>query len=124
MDNLTGAKAKNYKELGDAIDLPDDVDKERIRRMILRYEKKNPGYILNCIQEARAQHQYSDTMGKTKKAVKYGEVNEGISGRLLFEIPEELYRDIEDAYPVMFKNKKHFRWFVANFKELMIPEEY
>lgn len=107
------------KTLGDAIGLPDDVDKERIRRLVLQYERKHPGYIQNAIDEAKAQHAL---LGD--RAVKFGEVNKGAGGRLLFELPEPLHKKISDAYPLMFSDKKHFQWFCKNFKELLVPEVY
>lgn len=107
------------KTLGDAVGLPDEVDKERIRKMILRYDDKHPGYIKHAIEEARAQHALLG--GKTTE---YGEVNKQAGGRLLFELPQGLYKKIDEAYPLMFREKSHLRWFIKHFKELLIPERY
>jgi hypothetical protein len=107
------------KTLGDAVGLPDEQDKEAIRRMILRYEKKHPGYIQGARDEAKREHQAQG--GKTAE---FGEVNKAARGRVLFELPEELYQSIYNSYPLMFSDTKHLRWFVKNFKELLIPEKY
>lgn len=109
----------NQKSLGDAVGLPDELDKEFIRKLITKYDKKYPGFIKAARDEARAQHAAAG--GDTAK---FSEVNSDARGRLLFELPEELHHNIEQSYPLMFSNKKHFRWFCKNFKELMIPDKY
>lgn len=111
----------NTNDLAEIVGLPTEQDKERIRRVILRYEKKHPGYILAAIEQARAEHR-ADGLG-TRKA-EYGEVNKAAGGRVLFELPVELGEQITNIAPFVFKNKQHLRWFVKNFRELLIPPKY
>lgn len=112
-------KNKNFRDMGEAVGLPDEEDKNRIRRMILKYERKHPGFIAHARDEAKAQYKVE---GGQKQ--KFGLADEQSSRRLLFELPEELYKWIDTAYPLMFQNKKHLRWLIQNFRELLIPEKY
>lgn len=113
------SRNKNLKDLGDVMGLPSEEDKERIRRMILRYEKKHPGFIQQARDEAK--EQYAAVGGMKQK---YGLVNKAAHGRVLFELPEELLNWIDRAYPLMFRSKTQLRWFVKHFPELLVPEKY
>ena len=108
-----------YKTLGDAVGMPDDIDKERIRRIILNYEKKHPGWIAHARDEAKR-----DFFQQGGMKQKFGEVNKQAGGRVVFELPEGLHQQLEEYIPTLFREKKHFQWFVKNFKELMVPESY
>lgn len=101
--------------------LPTQQDKERIQRILLRYEKKYPGRILHTVREAQSEHRAEGN--ETAKA-KYGVVNQQAHGRVLFELPEDLGNQIIEVAPFVFKNKKHLAWFAKNFKELLIPAKY
>jgi hypothetical protein len=114
-------ETKNHKSLGtmgDVVGLPDDEDKARIQRYLIRYEQAHPGELKAIRNLARAHFQ----VGGDKQ--KFGVVNKEAHGRTLFELPEDLGRWLEQAYPLMFRDKKHTAWFAQNFKELLIPEQY
>lgn len=110
---------KELKTLGDAIGMPDDIDKERIRKIILKYEKKYPGQITYTRDVAK--RDFQDQGGRKAR---FGEVNKQAHGRVLFELPEELHRQLEEYIPTLFRETKHFQWFCRNFKELLIVEKY
>lgn len=110
---------KELKTLGDAIGMPDNVDRERIRRIILKYEKKYPGQITYTRDVAKR-----DFQEQGGRKADFGEVNKQAQGRIIFELPEELHRQLEEYIPTLFREPKHFRWFVKNFKELMVPPKY
>lgn len=112
-------KKGSKKSMADIIGMPDEVDKDYIRKLIMKYEKKHPGYIMSARNEAKKEY---EAQGGRKQ--KFGEVNKSAHGRLIFELPEELHMQIERAYPTMFRDTKHFHWFVKNFKELLVPEKY
>lgn len=105
------------KDPGEDWPLPSSNDKEKIRRIILRFERKNPGAILHTIEEVRAEHQAGGL--HTRKA-EYGEVNKAAQGRTLFELPEELGHEIVKVAPFVFRSRKHLHWFIKNFPELLI----
>lgn len=104
----------DIKNLADAVGLPDKVDRDRIRRFLLRYEKKHPGEIKFHRDAAR------ERLADPKFAV----VNKDSARRYLFELPTEFGNWLSQTYPLMFKDKKHTQWFCNNFPELMIPEKH
>lgn len=108
-------------DLADNLPAPTKEDKQRIQRIILRYEKKHPGYIQQAIEEARRDQREMHRSGTDVS--KFGEVGKQAGQRHLLELPEELHIAITRAYPTMFTSKKHFRWFLKNFRELVIPEK-
>lgn len=105
------------KSLADAVGLPDDEDKLNIMALIEKYNKKQPGKLAHTIASAKKEHEkaghgdfiVTDTHSQTRQ---------------IFELPEDFVSELEKAYPLMFKDKKHFQWFVKNFKMLMIPKKY
>lgn len=105
--------------VADIVGLPDEEDKKNILTIIKNYEKEHPGKLGHTIAEARGDFQ---NQGFDK--AKFGVVNKAAQGRVVFELPQDLAGQIEEAYPFMFRDKKHFQWFVKNFKALMIPDKY
>lgn len=104
-----------YTDVGDAVGLPDQVDKLRIQRYLLKYEKEHPGEILfhrNMAREHLKDPKFATTSDKNA------------ARRYLFELPEPVGVWLEQAYPLMFRSKKHTAWFCKHFPELMIPERY
>lgn len=116
------ASNPDYKSLGDVIGMPDDQDKTFIRGLILAYEKERPGWIKHTIDEARREQQAVN--GPITKRTDFGLVDGHSARRHIFELPQGLVETIETYYPTMFREKKHFQWFVKHFKELMVPEKY
>lgn len=115
---------KTYKDLADAIGMPDAKDKENIQNIILAYEKKHPGYILharNMARESLADTTYATTDGSRALS---GRISSGSAMRLHLELPEELYHNIEAYIPTIFREKKHYHWFLKNFPELLIPNKF
>ncbi len=105
--------------VADIVGLPDEKDKENILIIIKNFEKENPGVLVHTIESARR-----DFKEQGFEKAEFGVVNKAAQGRIVFELPQELAGKIEEAYPFMFRDKKHFAWFVQNFKALMIPAKY
>lgn len=112
----------NYKSLGDAIGMPDEHDREFIRRLLLDYERKHPGQIKFTLDTAKSDQWENDSAFRERS--KFGLVDAQSSRRHLFELPASLMQLIERYYPTMFREKKHFAWFCKNFKELRLTEKY
>lgn len=110
-------KKQEAKTLGDAVGMPDEVDKENIRAYIRKYDKAQPGKLAFTISSARAEH-------NSARHDDFNLVNKDSGARHIFELPADFVEGLEEAYPIMFRDKKHFRWFVKNFKELMLPKKY
>lgn len=113
---------REVKTLGEAIGMPDDVDKAFIRRVILEYEQGYPGLIKHAVDEAR-RDQAANSSG-VNDVTAFGLVDKSSSRRHLLELPEGLVTQLERYYPTLFRERKHFRWFIKNFKELLLPERY
>ena len=107
------AKLSNDK-LAESIGLPDQQDKLRIRKWMLKYEQEHPGEFKFHRDAARAR------LADPEFAV----IDSSSSRRYLFELPEEFGIWLGQAYPLMFKAKTHTRWFVKHFPELLIPERF
>lgn len=114
---------KQYKTLGDAVGMPDEVDKENIRKIILKFEREHPGEILAIIEYAKA----SSSAFTNEFGLVSGKSNsKGISSNSLryqMELPPDLHRKIEEYIPTIFSDKKHYAWFKKNFRELFLPEK-
>lgn len=113
------AKHATAKTMADVVGLPDEQDRQRIQRYLLRYEKAHPGEIQFHINMAR---EHFRAAGGDKQ--KFGVTNKQAHGRTLFELPNEVGQWLEAAYPLMFRSKEHTAWFAKNFPELLIPERY
>lgn len=112
---------RGVKDLGDAIGMPTDWDKQNIQQMIRNYNRRHPGILAHTIKEAKQDMQMQSTV--FHNVARFGEVDKQAHRRHMFELPEELVHIIEKGYPTMFRSKKHFAWFCENFKQLMLPEE-
>lgn len=106
--------ANEISKLADAIGLPDKEDKERIERWINRYNEQHPGEFKFHRDAARVH----------LKDPGFAIVDKQSARRYLFELPVPFGNWMGQAYPLMFKDKKHFRWFCDNFKYLLIPEKW
>ena len=116
--------ASEVNKLADAIGLPDKEDKERIQRWILKYEKENPGEF-KFHRDFAKERLKDPTFGVVDEVTASSGVGgAGANRRYLFELPVPFGNWLSQAYPLMFKDKRHTRWFCKNFPELMIPERY
>jgi hypothetical protein len=111
-------KAGNVKTLGSAIGLPDNGDKEIIRKFLVQYEKAHPGEIKFHRDAARAR------IVESGKSTEFAIVDKDSNRRYMFELPVGVGQFLEKSYPLMFRDKQHFAWFCKNFQELMIGERY
>lgn len=122
------SRTGSVKSLGDAIGLPDDGDWQNITNIIGVYRKesvKKYGFdiLIDCIANARKE--YHNFGGKYDTlAVQKNLVNKDSGMRYHFEFPESFVKTIELAYPLMFKDRKHYHWFCKKFAGLGITGEF
>lgn len=107
---------RDYKTIGDAVGMPDHIDRANVKNIIDGFEKENPGVI--AFHRGNAKRQSAGFRNE------FGEVDKNSRRRYVMEIPPPLYLQLEAYMPTIFREKKHFRWLVKNFKELVIPERY
>jgi len=121
-------KSGGFKNIGDAVGMPDKEDWQNIVRIISITRKattKKYGFdiLIDCIANARKER--ADSGYKYGELTKeFGLVNKESNMRHVMELPQEYMYAIEKAYPIMFTNKEHFAWFCQNFKELLISGRY
>lgn len=92
----------------DPIGLPDAQDIENIKAIFRRHELAHPGEIDAYAADAKN--------SRAAALSEYGMTNMG-AARRVFSMPTPLLRTIEEAYPLMFRNKKHMRWFAKEFPQ-------
>lgn len=109
------------RTLGDALGMPDEKDKTFIRNLILEYEREHPGEILLYRNDGKKELEIN---GLWNGRGEFGVTGKQANMRMIFNLPPRLHGAIERYYPTMFREKRHFHWFVRNFKELMVPERY
>jgi hypothetical protein len=104
--------SQEYKDIGDAIGMPDEADRKQVEKIINEFEKAHPGHIKLARDEAR---EHLRNLG-----VKNGVVDKKSARRYALEIPEPLYYALEKYIPTLFRSKKHFGWLRKNFKYLFV----
>ncbi len=121
-------KKGTVKSLGTVIGLPDKEDWENICRIIDIYRKesiKRYGFdvLVDCIATARKDtEQHGGRYDHIAKG--FNLVNKDSNMRYVFEFPESFVTIIQKAYPIMFSDKEHFRWFCRNFATLRIAGRF
>lgn len=118
---------EGVKGLGSAVGDPDKWDLENITALISKFSKRKfsvEGHIISgatlikmCRDEARNEHQ----VGTFNE---YNVKSKEIDSRAVTAIPQALWEEIEMTYPTMFRERKHFEWFIKHFPIFLIPERY
>lgn len=104
--------AGEYKDIGDAVGMPDEEDRQQVQKIIDDFEKKHPGEIKLHRDEA-IEHL------KEIKATN-GVLDKKSGRRYALEIPEPLFYSLEIYIPTLFRSQKHFKWLRRNFKYLFL----
>jgi len=101
------------KSMATSVGLPDDLDIKNIETIINNYNKAKPGEIAGYIKHAKAEQKdlKFETGSNSKAFTESGQ----IQYRRALTMPIGLLRQIEEAYPLMFTNKKHLHWFMKKF---------
>jgi hypothetical protein len=108
LDHETKTSAK-------AVGLPDDLDVKNIETILRNYEIARPGEIKKFVQLAREESEnLKNDFGSNSRGVLKG-TESGTEFRRAVTMPIGLFRQIEEAYPLMFTNKKHLHWFMKKF---------
>jgi hypothetical protein len=102
----------DYKDIGDAVGMPDEEDRRQVQKIIDDFEKKNPGEI-KFHRDGAKDHL------KELKATN-GVLDKKSARRYALEIPEPLFLSLEAYIPTLFRSQKHFKWLRKNFKYLFL----
>lgn len=104
--NDAGRDFLNYDPTG----LPDARDVKNINVIIRNHEKAHPGEIALYVQQAKqAKKLANETTGFT------GFHNTDKTRHRVLTMPTSLMRTIEEAYPLMFRNRQHLAWFKKTY---------
>lgn len=93
----------------DPVGLPDEKDIINIRNIIREHEIAHPGEIAKFVQQASTDRAADKATGSG------GYTTADKSIRRVLTMPIGLMREIEEAYPLMFTNRKHLTWFRQKF---------
>lgn len=106
-------KTKDYSK---AVGMPDDWDIKNIQSLISKYERAFPGEIDAAIAEAKESQEYAyNDFSATP--------NKNSTMRHCLVLPAGLHMLIKEAYPTMFKDKKHRHWFMKKFRKFTVPKK-
>lgn len=96
-----------------SVGLPDDRDIENIKAAMRQYNTVRPGEIQAHIKKAKKEQQM--LANEDGSNMRFGESKNKAYFRRSLTMPIGLYRMIDDAYPLMFTDKRHLHWFMRNF---------
>lgn len=120
----------------DIVGMPDQWDKKNLTNLINKFKRQN----FTFTDKTGKKHVASGAVwikyevADSKKSHELGGVGEianpfGVKSkdsdmRVATAMPNELHRLIQETYPTLFKDKKHFGWFVKNFPEFRVTAKY
>lgn len=101
------------KSMATSVGLPDEADIKNIEIIIRNYNIARPGEIDSYVKHAKSEQKdlKFETGSNSKAFTESGQ----IQYRRALTLPIGLMRQIEEAYPLMFSNKKHLHWFMKKF---------
>lgn len=96
----------------DPVGLPDEKDLANIKTIMRNHERVHPGEVAAYVAEAKKDKEMAifDRL--------HGQLKSGTMRRTLV-LPGCLVRDIEESYPLMFKNRAHIGWFKKHFPQVV-----
>ena len=114
------SNAMNDKNWSDVVGMPDEEDKKNLQFIINLYERTHPGEIGQIITWEKQQERENAFGGADPFLVK----NQQSGLRKVLALPPDLVGVIKESYPTLFKDRKHFSWFVRNFPMFMVADKY
>ena len=105
----------------DLVGMPDEADKQNLQFIIDLYDKIHPGEIAMIVRQEREAERDNGLGGSLDP---YLLKNKQSDLRKVIAMPPNLVGTIKESYPTLFKDKKHFSWFVRNFPAFRISEKY
>lgn len=117
------------------VGMPDAWDKENLTNLINKFKRRKFSFeaadgtikvvtgkqwITSEVVDARKSHQ---TSGVGEITNPYGLKVKDSDMRIGTAIPKDLWLEIEEAYPTIFRDKKHMTWFLKNFPEFRVASK-
>lgn len=121
--------AANPNHWSDIVGMPDTWDKQNITNLINTFKKtpftfengttmSGAQWIKTEIKDAKKQHQQEFKASQSDNP--FGVKAKESDTRIGTAIPNVLWDKIQEAYPTMFRDRKHFDWFIKNFPEFRV----
>lgn len=109
------------KGMAKASGLPDDLDIENINVILRNYELARPGEIKLYVKLAKdEQKNLKNDTGSNASAFTESAKTQF---RRAVTMPIGLFRQIEEAYPLMFSNKEHLHWFMRKYPQFTVARK-
>lgn len=115
----------------DIVGLPDEWDLKNLTNLINTFKRETFTYngasmtgaqwIKFEVADAKKQHQ-QDGVGQSFN--KFGVKSADSDLRVGTAMPNILWSRIEESYPTIFRDRKHYSWFVKNFREFAVPGKW
>lgn len=128
---MTKRLQDNPNHWSDIVGMPDDWDKKNIQALIKKFERRKfivEGHTISgktlinlCVAEAKRAHQL-DGAGSVRNP--FGIKSKDSGAAVKMTLPVVLEKEISEAYPTMFRDNRHHKWFFDNFGQFRIAERY
>lgn len=120
----------------DIVGMPDEWDKQNITNLIntfkvtpftftkddgTTYKRTGAQWIKAEVADSKRQNQ---TEGVGEISNPFGVKSKDSDMRIGTAIPRLLWHEIQEAYPTMFRDTKHYTWFVKNFPEFRVTAKF
>lgn len=92
----------------DPVGLPDAEDERNVRAIVSNFHKAHPGVISFIAAKSRDEKAAHESVNPFEDKRDKSRVR-------TLSLPTPLLREIEEAYPLMFSNRKHIAWFKKHF---------
>lgn len=118
----------NPDHWSDIVGMPDDWDKQNLTKLINNFKREKFNFegvnftgaewIKNEVADAKKAHQLG---GVGEVSNPFGTKIKDSETRIGSAVPNILWARILETYPTLFRDRKHFNWFIKNFPEFRVP---
>ncbi len=119
----------NPDHWSDIVGMPDDWDKKNLEALIGKFCKQKftiEGITISGrrwidleVADARRSHGLDGGLRGNDVGLK----SEGTDSHVYSAVPTPLYNAIQQSYPTLFRDKKHYYWFLRNFPIFRITKK-
>lgn len=123
----------NPDHWSDIVGMPDEWDKKNLTNLIKTFKKtpfeingttiSGAQWIQAEVRDAKKQHR-QDASAVSQSGNQFGVKVKNTDTRIGTAIPNVLWHKIQESYPTMFRDKKHYGWFVKNFPEFQVAQRF
>lgn len=121
---------QTFGEAHDYLGMPDVSDKKNIENALRLYKKRKftitedtktktitGAQLIDAVRD-QAKRRHADALKNDR-----GVVDEERDIRIMLSLPQSLVQFLEVGYPTLFKDRRHFEWFMDTFPQLLLPKK-